>query len=417
MSDGTAETPLLTVASGGAPGNDFFGQLIDANLQGALYEFLSPVGDQPTIDLPRLLQHIRKLGYRLSEPLPQAQQANSGETLREPNHAMEQDWVDDRQDDPIDQKLQGELQRGGSEPKYLGSEPASGASSGTKGAMAAVTLFSGSIISPKFEIAYVSGIPGVIHIDNAASSTFTGEGLVVVQTESPLLLAARKPVRDKKKGAVSTHRHGKRPRRTSPVEPLKTASASPPLPNQGAPPQRATSWKLRRAAAVAASQRLERGTSPVRHRVPSEESVSEVSATEPVLPEPTTVPKKAVVPATKQKSPEFIEYFTSSSESSDDSVTLLAASRESLPSRGKKASLPKPARARPSSSASASRVSLLARALADMGSSARAASSSASALRARRAADVATDPMTLPLYVSVVERKQANRDLKPKYFK
>ena len=165
---------------------------------------------------------------------------------------------------------------------------------------------------------------------------------------------------------------------------------------------------------MAASQRLERGTSQVRHRVPSEESVLEVSATEPVLPDPTTVPKKkAVVPAAKQKSPEFIKSSISSSKSSDDSVTPLAASRGSLPSRGKKAALPKPARARPSSSASASRALLPARAPADIRSSARTASSSASALKARRAAEVATDPMTLPLYVSVVERKLANRGLKP----
>ena len=54
-SEGTAGTPLLTAAGGRAPGSDFFGQLINANLQGALYEFLSPVGDQPTIDLRRLL--------------------------------------------------------------------------------------------------------------------------------------------------------------------------------------------------------------------------------------------------------------------------------------------------------------------------------------------------------------------------
>ena len=80
--------------------------------------------------------------------------------------------------------------------------------------MAAVTLFAGSIISPKFEFAYASGIPGVTQPDKAVTSTPTGEGLVEVQTESPPLLAARKPVRDKKKGAGSTHRHGKRPRRT-----------------------------------------------------------------------------------------------------------------------------------------------------------------------------------------------------------
>ena len=85
------------------------------------------MGDQPTIDLPRLLQRIRELGYRLPEPLPQAQLSGSGETLREPDDAIEQDWVDDRRDDPIDEELQGELQGGGSEPEYLGSEPASGA--------------------------------------------------------------------------------------------------------------------------------------------------------------------------------------------------------------------------------------------------------------------------------------------------
>ena len=240
-SEGTAETSLLTAAGGGAPSNDFFGQLIDANLQGALYEFLSSVGDQPTVDLPRLLKRIQELVYRLPEPLPQAQQSSSGETLREPEDAMEQDWVDDRRDDPIDEELQGELQVGGSEMEYLGSEPASGASSGTKGAKAAVTLFASSIISPKFEIAYASGIPGVTQHDKAVTSTPIGEGLVEVQTEFPPLLAALKPVRDKKKGAGSTHRHGKRPRRTSPVGPVKTASASLPLPDQGARPSRETS--------------------------------------------------------------------------------------------------------------------------------------------------------------------------------
>ena len=217
--------------------------------------------------------------------------------------------------------------------------------------MAAVTLFSGSIISPKFEIAYPSGIPGVTQPDNAATSTPTAEGLVEVQTESPLLLAARKPVRDKK-DAVSTHLHGKRLRTESPAEPLTTASVSLPLPDQSAQPSRTVSPRLRRAAVVAASQRLERRVSPVRHRVPSEESEAEVSATEPALPEPTTMSKKkAVVPATKQKSPEFIESSTSSSESSDDSATPLAESLGSLPSRSKNAALPKTARARPSSSA------------------------------------------------------------------
>ena len=41
-SEGAAKTPLFTTASGGAPNNDFIGQLIDANLQGALYELFYP---------------------------------------------------------------------------------------------------------------------------------------------------------------------------------------------------------------------------------------------------------------------------------------------------------------------------------------------------------------------------------------
>ena len=47
----------------------------------------------------------------------------------------------------------------------MGSEPASGALTGTESAMAAVTLFTGSIISPKFEIAYASGIHNVTQPD------------------------------------------------------------------------------------------------------------------------------------------------------------------------------------------------------------------------------------------------------------
>ena len=57
--EGAAGTPQLTTADGGAPGNDFFGQLIDANMQGARYKFLSQVCDQPTVNLPRLLQRIQ----------------------------------------------------------------------------------------------------------------------------------------------------------------------------------------------------------------------------------------------------------------------------------------------------------------------------------------------------------------------
>ena len=83
---------------------------------------------------------------------------------------------------------------------------------------------------------------------------------MVVHTESPPLLAARKPVRDKK-DAELTHRHTKRPRTTSLAEPLTITSVSLPLPEQSAQPVRAASPKLRRAAAVAASDSRERDVS------------------------------------------------------------------------------------------------------------------------------------------------------------
>ena len=77
--------------------------------------------------------------------------------------------------------------------------------------------------------------------------------------------------------------------------------------------------------------------------------------------------EKAVMSGTKPKSPGCIESSSSSSESSNDSVTPLAASGGSLPSRGKNAALPKPTSARLNSSASAFRASLQTKAPADMG--------------------------------------------------
>ena len=203
---------------------------------------------------------------------------------------MEHDWDDDRRDEPINQEPQIAQQDGGSKPEYYGSKEAYGASSSTKSAMAVVALFSGSNISPKFKIAYVFGIPGVTQGDSAATSTPTAERLVIAKTESPPFLAAQKPVRDKKKGAGSTNRHRKRPRTKSPTEPLTAARVSLTFFDKILQPLHAASPRLQRAPTVAASQRLTRGASLICRQVPSVESVSVVSESEPVLPEPTTMP-------------------------------------------------------------------------------------------------------------------------------
>ena len=162
----------------------------------------------------------------------------------------------------------------------------------------------------------------------------------MVQTKSLPLLAAWKPARDKKKGTKSTHRHGKRTPINSNAEPLTAPSVSLPLSDKNAQPTHAALPRLRLTAVVAAFQRLEKTASPVCHRVPRKESVSSVSANKPGLPELATVPKKkAEVRATKPKSPEFIEFSSYFSKSSDDPGTPMAVSRGSLPSRGKKAAL------------------------------------------------------------------------------
>ena len=156
----------------------------------------------------------------------------------------------------MQQKPQTKEQVSNSEPEYLGIELASGASSGTAGAMAAVTRFSGNIISPKFKMAYATEIPGATQPDSATTSTPTSEGLVVVQTKSTTVLAARKPARDKKKSSRSTHRRVKRARVKSSAEPPPTASVCLPLPVESTRSSLALSPRLRRSAAVAACQRL-----------------------------------------------------------------------------------------------------------------------------------------------------------------
>lgn len=279
------------------------------------------------------------------------------------------------------------------------------------------SLFSGNIISQKFELAYVSEIPGVTQPDSTATSNPAPEGLVVVQTKSPPMLAAWKPARDKKKSSGSTHRHGKRPRTKSTAETPSTASVSLPLPEQGTQPSLAALPRLLRVAAVAACQQLEKGASPVCYHVQSKKLVSKVSATKPVPPKPATMPKKkAVVHATKSKSPEFLESFSSSSKSSDESDAPLAASRGSYPSSGKKAVFPKPTKARLFSGARAPQKLQFSPAPADTKSSELAASLSASISKASRGIDEAIDPSKLSPYVLVVEGKYANRALKLQYF-
>ena len=201
VSESSAGTPLLSAAGGGAPGNAFFNKLIDANLIKALYEFLSSEGDPPTIDLTRLIKRIQGLGYRLSERQPQAQQSSSGETLRKPNNGMDQKWDNDHWNELIGSEPQAEQHEGSLEPEYLGSERTSGASSGTEGALPAITLFWNSVVSPKLELTYASKFPGVKQPDRAATLTPALKWLVVVQTESSPMLAAMKPTRDKRKVA------------------------------------------------------------------------------------------------------------------------------------------------------------------------------------------------------------------------
>ena len=254
-SEGTAETPLLTAASNGAPGNDFIGQLIDANLKRALYEFLSPVRDQPTVDLPRLLQRIWELGYRLPDPLPQAQQSSSRETLREPDNAIKQDLDDDRRDEPNGQELQGEQQDGGSKPEYSGIDSAFGASAVIEFAMVAVGLFAGDGTSPKFVKACAT---------NAVD---------IAQPVSSPVMTARNTIRGMKSGSTA-HRSGNRGRIKSPSKAQSIASVS----------------------ILPMGKRLERMKHTVRWRASSASSESEV---------PAATPKSQLIftPMTKPKNP------------------------------------------------------------------------------------------------------------------
>ena len=57
-SKSSARKPLLTAAGGGAQGNAFFNNVIEANLQKTLYDFLSSIEDQSIIDFSRLLKRI-----------------------------------------------------------------------------------------------------------------------------------------------------------------------------------------------------------------------------------------------------------------------------------------------------------------------------------------------------------------------
>ena len=107
---------------------------------------------------------------------------------------------------------------------------------------------------------------------------------------------------------------------------------------------------------------------------------------------------------------------SSSSELSDDSVTLVAALSEPAPSRKQKSIAKKYAKTRPSGGATERRKAPLPAASACVESSEPTVASAASASTARFGAGFDIDPATLPHYISVVGRKGADRSQKALYF-
>lgn len=166
--------------------------------------------------------------------------------------------------------------------------------------MAAVTLFSGSIVNLKFKFAYVVGIPGVTQPESAATTTFLTEELMVVQTKSPLLLAVNLYARYKTKAPIR-HIAMKRALVQNSLRCFfSTTCVSCLLTEQSTRPLCPSSPRLRQKATVAMCRLLKRVALSVRHRGQSKESVSKLLVTEPLLPEPANMQrKKAVVPTTK----------------------------------------------------------------------------------------------------------------------
>lgn len=143
------------------------------------------------------------MGYRLPQPLPQAKQSSSGQTLWDPDNNLKQDCNNNHKDEPIEQKLQGEQQKRGTEQDYLKSEHASNESSGTEGAINGfVTLLSDCIVNLRIKFASGFGIPGVTQPESTTTEASFAEGLVVVQTKSSLLLEATNNARDEKNAFV-----------------------------------------------------------------------------------------------------------------------------------------------------------------------------------------------------------------------
>ena len=300
-----------------------------------------------------------------------------------------------------------------------------GASPSTVAAAAEVWLFVADSSSPKFYAALAEGFITTAEPLSSSTPAPTAE-TVVVLTESPPALVPRKEIRDRKKKGGASSLHAKRPRRKSPSMSPPAASVSLPLPSSRpesrTSPASDSSGHLRRAAAVAADQRLVKQVSPARRRA-SVKSLSFLSSA--VEPEPL----KAVVPATKPnhsesiasaKKPVSYKFVLASSsyssELSDDSEVPLAALSEPAPPRKKKSIGKKNVTVCPAAGASARRKAPLPAASASAESPEPTAAPVTVAHTARFGSSFDIDPAKLPYYISVVGRKGAARSQKDLYF-
>ena len=174
-----------------------------------------------------MLVHIQGLDFGLSGVsvlLPV-----SGGTLRDDEMQVDHgagNWTDDWvAQGPHDSEpgLDAEVQ-------YVGTAQAPGASSSTVAAAAEVGLFVADMSSPIFDAALAEGLITTAEPPSSSTPAPTME-TVEVHTESPPALVPRKELRDRKKRCGVSRRHGKRPRRKSPLTSPPAASVSLPLPS------------------------------------------------------------------------------------------------------------------------------------------------------------------------------------------
>ena len=260
-------SPLLTLAAiSNAPWADPLARLTNACLLAALHEFTVAVEGRATVEVPRLLAHIQGLDFELSGvPAPLSV---SGGTLRD-DEMKGDHGADNWANDWGAQNSHAGEQGADADVEYMGAAQAPWASPSTVAAAAKVGLFAADISSPKFYAALAAGL--ITPTEPPLSSTpAPTEKLVVVTTESPPALVPRKEVRSKKKTGGAFYRHEKRLRRKSPSVSPPADSVSLPLPSSRpesrTSPAPETSGRLRRAAAVAADQRLVKQSSQARRR-------------------------------------------------------------------------------------------------------------------------------------------------------